>query len=653
MHRVIRVAVVAVTLAVLGTTARPVGAETLSQTATIDDPAQALVERFAPVIMVKEQSDDCDTDGEPYRPGAVDIILDNPEVALRQVGRDDIVVTRAPSAADLAGLGEGFYLDFPGSSLAPGCIYEKDFRKYTRDHPPTVYAHIVQPPDAPDRLVVQYWFYWYYNDWNNKHESDWEGIALLFEASSVEEALTSEPIEVGYAQHEGGERAAWSADKLERDGDRPVVYSSSGSHASYFDSEVYLGRGASEGFGCDDTSGPSTRVDPEVVLLPDAVDSPADPLGWLSFEGRWGERQNGAFNGPTGPALKERWLDPLPWFDDLRSSAVVIPAGDSAAASVISAFCGLVEGGSRALIVATVSPTGILVLGLLVAWLLRYAIGRTDWSPVAVEPLIRRRRAGQIIRATATIYRRTPGIFVAIGSVYLPAAIAAGLIAAVARAMPLLGDFLALTRSSSGSNLVMAALAGGFTNLAAYFAVNALTADYRLNRGRGIGDLRASARRTWRRRRRLLGSFARSYATVAVLLATVVGIPWAVRQLVRYQFVPHTIVHDDDAEPLRRSSELVRGRWFHTMFVTATLNGLVFGRSMGLSLLLLVLAPGLPLWLFSGLVTLVYVVVVPVAAIAMHLLYGDAVAAEESAPDAELVHTHVGGHRTVGADDRA
>ena len=133
-----------------------------------------------------------------------------------------------------------------------------------------------------------------------------------------------------------------------------------------------------------------------------------------------------------------------------------------------------------------------------------------------------------------------------------------------------------------------------------------------------------------------MASLARSYAIVAVLLATIVGIPWAVRQLVRYQFVPHTIVHDDDdAEPLRRSSQLVRGRWFHTMFVTATLNGLVFGSSMGLSLLLLVLAPGLPLWLFSGLVTLVYVVVVPVAAIAMHLLYGDAVAAEESAPVAE------------------
>ncbi len=156
-----------------------------------------------------------------------------------------------------------------------------------------MYAHVVQQPDEPDLVFVQYWIYWYYNDWNNKHESDWEGITLKFEASSVEEALAGEPVAVGYSQHEGGERADWDDDKLEREGDHPVVYSSAGSHASYFGSEVYLGRGAAEGFGCDTTTGPSERVEPEVILLPDAVDDPDDPLAWLAFNGRWGERQSG------------------------------------------------------------------------------------------------------------------------------------------------------------------------------------------------------------------------------------------------------------------------------------------------------------------------------------------------------------------------
>jgi hypothetical protein len=35
---------------------------------------------------------------------------------------------------------------------------------------------------------------------------------------------------------------------------------------------------------------------------------------------------------------------------------------------------------------------------------------------------------------------------------------------------------------------------------------------------------------------------------------------------------------------------------------------------------------GIPLWLFSGLITLVYALIVPLAAVAQTLLFGDAVA---------------------------
>jgi len=68
------------------------------------DAAQQLAERFAPIMMLKQQSEDCDPDGEPYRPGLVDVVLDNPAVALRQVGNADPVVKWAPSASDLFGL---------------------------------------------------------------------------------------------------------------------------------------------------------------------------------------------------------------------------------------------------------------------------------------------------------------------------------------------------------------------------------------------------------------------------------------------------------------------------------------------------------------------------------------------------------------------
>lgn len=48
-------------------------------------PEQMLVERFAPVLMLKQQKESCG-DGEPYEPVAVDVVLNNPEVALRQIG---------------------------------------------------------------------------------------------------------------------------------------------------------------------------------------------------------------------------------------------------------------------------------------------------------------------------------------------------------------------------------------------------------------------------------------------------------------------------------------------------------------------------------------------------------------------------------------
>src|SRR5690606_21549070 len=225
------------------------------------------------------------------------------------------------------------------SSLAPGCTYERDFRRFTEGVRPAVYAHVAQQPDEPDLLALQYWIYWYYNDWNNKHESDWEFIQLLFPASSAAEALRVEPTSVGYAQHEGGERASWGSKKLERVGDHPVVYASAGSHASYFGSALFLGRSASEGFGCDNTDGPSRRVRPEVVLLPDEVKDTSDPAAWLLFAGRWGERHEGPFNGPDGPYRKGRWTEPIDWHDGLRTRSVIVPTGDAQATALVKAFC--------------------------------------------------------------------------------------------------------------------------------------------------------------------------------------------------------------------------------------------------------------------------------------------------------------------------
>jgi hypothetical protein len=615
------------------------------------DAAQQLADRFAPIFMLKQQSGDCDLDGEPFHPGRVDIVLDNPEVALRQVGNDDPIVKWAPSASDLFGLNQGFYVDFPGGVFSPGCTYERDFRKYTAGQPAAVYAHIVQDPHRQDRLYLQYWLYWYYNDWNNKHESDWEGITLQFQATSIEAALSSAPIAVAYSQHEGGERADWDDTKLTREGDHPVVYSSAGSHASYFGSAVYLGRGASEGFGCDTTTGPSDRVVPEVVVLPDSVDDPNDPLAWLGFNGRWGERQNGPFNGPTGPAAKARWLDPAPWFEDLRDDSVVIPGGESEGKSIIDVFCDVVERGSQALINFKMSPGQVALTVVLLVLLVWFLLRRTAWDEVEPRPVRRRRRLGQIIRAALEAYQREPLVFLFFGLVYIPAAILAGVAGQLLDLIPLFDRVRALLGNASGTNLVVALLIGSLINLAAFVVVNSMVADYLEHANHGIDGAIESAKRAFARRGDIAGAFGRAYLIVFLLLISTILFPIGLFLLVRYQFIAQTVMLEgrDGRQALRRSGRLTNRRWLHTAVVSAGLNGLVLASAVAAGLLLLVLVPSLPLWAFSALAAVVYAFLVPLAAISMTLLYGDAVAEHEGFPPADLVR-HEDDRPVIAAD---
>ncbi len=560
-------------------------------------------------------------------------MLDNPDVVLRQVGNGDPVIKIAPSAADLFGLSEGFYLDYPGGALAPGCIYETDFDRYTDTGPgdrrALAYAHIARQDDEPDQLVLQYWFYWYFNDWNNKHEGDWEGIQLLFDTGSVEEALARDPVSVGYAQHEGGERADWNASKLEREGDRPVVYPSAGSHASYFGAALYLGRSASEGFGCDTTAGPSDRVPADIQLLPTTVQDANDPLAWLTFGGRWGERQSGAFNGPTGPATKERWTNPIDWHDDLRSDSAVVPTGASQGDSIVNTFCKVVELGSGSLIALMTSPLRVVLTLALVSFIGLWLVRRTVWDRVAAEPLVTRRRAGQIVRAAGGSYRHNARALVAFGLVYLPTAFVVGAVAGVILRLPVVSQLVELAGSGIETGLLFLVLAGGFASLVSYVAVNAMVAAYydQSAGGERVAP-RDAVKQAWSKAPALAAGFGRSLVIVSVLMLSIVGIPWGIRQLIRYQFMPQAVILDDlgGREGLARSTDLVRGRWWHTAVMITLFNMLIALSGMIVGMLLLLIIAGIPLWAFSGLVTLVYALIVPLSAVAQTLLYGDAVA---------------------------
>ena len=202
---------------------------------------KALAERHAPVVRLVEQLEECGP-GEPYDPMDVDLLFDEPTVALRGPWNAFDLIEVGPAADDLVGRYE-YHLDFPGNALDPGCTYERWARRLTEGQEPAVYAHVATDPGHPGQLALQYWFFYAYNDWNNLHEGDWENVQLLFDARDAAEALAQEPVAVGYSQHEGSERAEWDDDKLELvDGLRPVVYPAAGSHANFFDEALFLGQ---------------------------------------------------------------------------------------------------------------------------------------------------------------------------------------------------------------------------------------------------------------------------------------------------------------------------------------------------------------------------------------------------------------------------
>ncbi|MAT04257.1 MAG: hypothetical protein CL424_04340 [Acidimicrobiaceae bacterium] len=610
--------------------ARPVAAQSEP---TDRSPEQELVERHAPIVMVREQSAPCDTDGEPFEPAPVDIVLENPEIFLRQVGNDDPVAQRGPSGADLFDLREGWYLDFPGDALEPGCIFEQDFWRFY-DGQSVTYAHIAVEDDRPGFLAVQYWFFWYHNPAKNDHEGDWEFVQLLFEADSVTEALAADPVSIGYAQHTGGERAVWSDERIERVDGRPVVYAAQGSHASYFESGHFLGRSSSEGFGCDDTTGPSRRLDPAVVLLPAAVDDADDPFAWLAFQGRWGQREPSFLNGPTGPFAKDRWSAPVSWHEGLRTSSVMIPGGERFGNDVVGTFCRSAEVGSTVLTRTLRSPlTTVVVVTLMLLAAIRL-VRSTRWSPVEVRPLRSERAVGQILRASVRVWRRRPGVMLTVGLLYAPVAVATAVIQAGVFAMPFVDELVEVAGERSGVAFLISIAIGGLADLLTFVFIVAIVV-------RAMDD-DTPARPvvpSWSEIGLLLRAVARAAVVVGALLLSVVGIPWAIRQLVRYQFAPQAIVTEgaDAKGALRRSTELVRGRWWWTAGVVLGVEVVVATIGFGVAVAVLLIVRTLPLWGFNLVSSAIYVLLVPVAAAAVSYAYGTLTARAGASREPEMV----------------
>ncbi|MFM9107689.1 MAG: glycerophosphoryl diester phosphodiesterase membrane domain-containing protein [Chloroflexota bacterium] len=564
--------------------------------------AMHLAEKYAPLMMLRVQSAACDPEGEPFLPAPVEVTFD-PRVLFH---RESAPPQQGLEMADLYEAEAGDYIDLPGQARAAGCLYEQDFKEVMGERRPVVYAHVATEEGKPG-LALQYWFFFWFNDYNNVHEGDWEGIQLLFDASTAEEALAQDPVEVAYSQHEGGESADWNSQKFEQVDGRPVVYTSRGSHASYFGPAVWIGWGRDgSGLGCDVTTGPSFQIDPEVRLLPTTVDSPGDPAAWVAYAGRWGERGDSFFNGPTGPPMKTRWTNPVTWQESLRASSIPLRAGPALGPAATGVYCDLIEDLSALYILSSPHP-----------WLVALAL-----AIVAGLAWVTASRAWPALRQAWTLYRMHPRGFISIAATLVPFTLVATGLLYLANDYTGPTGIIPLDEDKPALAAIVQLLVTGSTLLLALVAGPAMIWMAReLEAGRRP-PARDALRTALRAAPRTALTQLLVFLATGLLLLTIVGIPVAAYMFVRWIFASQAVILDGakGREAMRLSAEATKGAWLRTALSLPTLTfaGAALAPVIGIVLMVLL---DLPLDITNGIGSLVYLLSQPLAYIALTIMY--------------------------------
>ena len=223
----------------------------------------------------------------------------------------------------------------------------------------TAYVHTVVDGETPDQpfaagissvgpyagkvhTIVEYWLFYYYDDWKadsllghvrQAHEGDWEAVAVGFSKTA--------PLFIALSAHCGGTWVPWEDAKVvvskdsgsKPDGFHPLVAVAEGSHANYFDAKQGVppdwagcahlhsrrASAASFAYRIRDRTGVYEALQLDDLVPADAGKPP------MSFYGVWGKNGISTFttfggkvyslpsdqNGPTSPPLHSLWYDPM------------------------------------------------------------------------------------------------------------------------------------------------------------------------------------------------------------------------------------------------------------------------------------------------------------------------------------------------------
>ncbi|WP_285500884.1 hypothetical protein [Actinokineospora sp. NBRC 105648] len=272
----------------VATTAGPSGVE-----------AAVLAQRFAPQVWLAEGDDN-------FPMAATDFVTrsalrfdhgdlcDDPEpvaegVEPKRLGEDGgyrhraypvPVGTQTPSCDHEAGIEYDTTDDVPAVRSSQGFYLDLDDDARSGDSTLGAPAYWERHEDGSGLVAFVYWFFYGYNDYNNKHEGDWERVAV--------QVRGEQPVAVTFWKHEEPTCTVDWAD-LDVDDGHPTVLAAKGAHGSYPTAGMFNHPG-----GVDiTTKGRLWRAWSQVRA--------ADAEPWWGYRGMWGEAGMKNFRGPRGP----------------------------------------------------------------------------------------------------------------------------------------------------------------------------------------------------------------------------------------------------------------------------------------------------------------------------------------------------------------
>ncbi|HZK15935.1 MAG TPA: hypothetical protein VFC52_05050, partial [Solirubrobacterales bacterium] len=332
-----------------------------------------------------------------------------------------------------------------------------------------------------------------------------------------------------------------------------------------------------------------------------------------------------------GPAQKDRWLAPLTWMEEIRSTSPRLPAGSVAGPTVTKSFCGAVESVTSFLNHTQDTPWLLPLILLAALALIGLIAWRTRWRPLKLDEPRAGRAFGQLLLAAGGLYWRHWRVFALIGLTTIP----------------IVGGFNALTflltgdpgrrlddeTGVSGLHVALGEVLGGIgAPIATAIMAAVVIAAVRQVAEDGEASFVAAYRAMWQRFRRVVGAQLLASLALFAMAITIVGLPFAAWKYVGWLFIQQQIMFEDrrPREAFRGSSELVRGRWWYTLRVAAVFAaiGFVGGPVLGFALIF----ADISLLLINVIGALVFALLVPYVAIGQTLLYFDLQMEAERAP---------------------